>query len=83
MTDHPCKGMTAAQRRWFEAIATGTHGSLAPKKVMAALLEKGVVEHTGQREISPGPMVVTIQDYAIPLGLHAQWCAWCAEQGRA
>ena len=23
---------------------------------------------------------ITVQEYDIPVAVHAQWCAWCAEQ---
>lgn len=79
MTDHPCKGMTKAQRQWFERIATGTHGSLVPKKTMAVLLERGLVEHIGNQKFGSGPLAVLVKEYDVPIPVHVQWCQWCSE----
>lgn len=65
-TKHPCAGMTASQRRAFEAIATGTHSSLLPKKSLDALVARGLLVH--------------VKHHEIPLWAHQQWCAWRAER---
>lgn len=79
MTDHPCKGMTKAQRQWFEKIATGTSGSLAPKKTLDALIERGLVEPAGEKKFGQGPFSVVVQEYRVPNFVHMQWCKWCWE----
>lgn len=67
MTDHPCKGMTQAQRETFELIAINVHPICSPK-TRDALLASGLVV-----ESNSGYLYV-------PPDIHYQWCKWCAEQ---
>lgn len=79
MTDHPCKGMTKAQRQWFERIATGASGDLAAKKTIAALLARGVVVRAPDRVLGDWPLAVHVKVYDIPEPIFRQWCQWCSE----
>lgn len=78
-SEHPCKGMTAAQRQAFERIAINQVPSCKPQTIKA-LLEAGLIEQ-GQGEIrrdALGPY--TIPNYFVPIAIHAQWCRWCGER---
>lgn len=83
MTDHPCKGMTPAQRRDFERIAIGQQ-PLGGWRVTAKLVDRGLVVKATAKRVGVdafGPIMVP--DWFVPLAVHAQWCAWCSEQAFA
>lgn len=80
--EHPCKGMTTAQRRAFERIATG---DACPARVqpgvIARLMERGVIERGPNKVLGRDRFgIVSIPQYFVALRLHAQWCAWCSER---
>lgn len=79
MREHPCKGMTKAQRAAFEQIAINQH-PYATHKTLKALREKGLIDY---REITIGRDAlgkITVPEWFVPLPVHAQWCAWCSAQ---
>lgn len=79
MTDHPCKGMCAEQVAAFEQIAVGAVPQcLWPD--LDALLAAGVIARGEDipRRDSMGAYVSV--HFYVPVSVHAQWCAWCAEQ---
>jgi hypothetical protein len=68
MTDHPCKDMTPQQIAAFERIAI----NLPPecrRPTLAALAERGVIARRSDGS------------FYVPVHVHHQWCAWCAESG--
>jgi hypothetical protein len=78
MTDHPCKGLTKTQREAFERIAINQFPR-CPQSTLDALLKRGVIECTNEaRRDALGSYLV--QNYYVPLPVHAQWCEWASEQ---
>lgn len=80
MTEHPCKGMTPAQRRDFERIAIG-QPPLGGYRTIEKLKARGLVEDgptvvVGRDRFGP----VTRPSWYVPLPFHARWCRWCSEQ---
>jgi hypothetical protein len=69
--------LTTRQRDTLSRIAVGLDGGNhpAPLKVLA---EKGLI--VGRRELLPGMPPVEIVRWELPLDVHIQWAAWCAEQ---
>jgi len=79
VTDHPCKGMTRAQREAFERVAVNQMPACTWPTI-DALLKAGVIER-GEAETRRDAMgVYQIPSFRVPLAVHAQWCAWCSEQ---
>lgn len=79
MTDHPCKGMTKAQRDAFEAIAI----NLQPQctwPTIDVLLKAGVIERGEGEKRRDAMGTYEIPSFFVPLPIHMQWCEWCAEQ---
>lgn len=74
------KGLTEAQQRVFEQIATGNdagHNS----RTLAALVKKGMIEEEKQSGGTyRGKTIFWITRYFVPLPVQLLWCAWCAEQ---
>lgn len=79
MTKHPCKGMTAAQRKAFELIAI-SQPPLCGKPTIDALLKAGLIERGEDEERRDAMGVYTIPSFFVPLPIHFQWCEWCSEQ---
>jgi len=78
MTDHPCKGMTRAQRDAFERIATNQTPNCMWLTI-DALMAAGVIER-GQDEVRHDALGrYVIPSFYVPLNVHRQWCAWCAQ----
>lgn len=79
MTDHPCKGMTKAQRETFERIAINERPT-CQWSTIEALLDAGVIER-GEDDVRRDAMgIFKIPNFRVPIHVHAQWCAWCSEQ---
>lgn len=79
MTDHPCKGMTEAQKRAFELIAVNQFPA-CQWPTIDALLRAGVIER-GKGETRRDAMgVYDVPSFNVPLPVHMQWCEWCSEQ---
>ncbi len=79
MTEHPAIAAkcTKAQIALFEQIAADQFVYAHPKR-LKALADKGLiefVEHTQADKFGK----FTFEEPVVPLHLHAQWCAWCAE----
>lgn len=80
MTDHPCKGRSAAQIDAFEAIAVNGAPSCKPA-TLAALESAGLIVRAGSSTVGKDAFgAVTVPAYVVPLPVHMQWCAWAAEQ---
>lgn len=80
MTDHPCKGLSKAARKAFEAISINQPPRCA-QKTLDLLLERGLIERAPDRIVAQsalGPIVV--KDYRVPLPVHYQFCTWASEQ---
>ena len=81
MTQHPAANCTKRQREVFEQIGIGQDAGHHPA-TLAALERKGLI--ASKTEIDrQGYPPVTIKRYHVPLLLHMQWCAWCAENTTA
>lgn len=73
-------GLTPAQQRVFEQIATGNDAG-HNNRTLGALVHKGLIE----KEQTPGgsyrgKTIFWITRYYVPLPVHMRWCVWCAEQ---
>jgi hypothetical protein len=80
MTDHPCNGMTKAQRATFERIAI-SQPPYAGERTLTALLARGVVERVHRESRDPiSGFTFSWWEYHVPLPVHMQWCEWCSEQ---
>jgi hypothetical protein len=80
MTEHPCEGLSRAARDAFERIAVNQFPA-CQWPVLDELLFAGVVLR-GPDEIRRDAMgVYRVPSFCVAIGIHAQWCAWCAEQG--
>lgn len=77
--------LTPAQDKAFGQIAIGQHPFCSPKTIRA-LLDKGLIKEGEDKKIygkgnSPIDRIpVVVKDYYVPLDIHMEWCAWCAEQ---
>lgn len=79
MTEHPCKGMTKAQREAFEQIAVNMPPSASHKNLLA-LRANGLVDYENEVIGRDALGAITVPRWFVPLPVHAQWCAWCSEQ---
>ena len=79
MTDHPCKGMSAAAVSTFEGIAISMPVPFR-RQAIAALLARGLIEKVGDRVLGRDAFgKITVPEYAVPLPIHYQWCKWASE----
>lgn len=82
MTDHPCKGMTPAQRRDFELIATGQRpkgGYLTLRRLKA----RGLVEDAPPKILKSTRFGdIEIAQWQVPIPVHMQWCQWATEHAK-
>lgn len=78
MTDHPCKGMTKAQREAFERIAINQPPD-ATHKTLKALRAKGLIDYVDKVVGRDALGSITVPEWFVPLPVHAQWCEWCHE----
>lgn len=78
MVDHPCKGLTKAQREAFERVATNQHPGCAWPTI-DVLLKAGVIERGPDDMRRDALGVYAIPRFHVPIPVHHQWCAWCAE----
>ena len=65
MTDHPCKGMTRAQREAFERIAVNQHPQ-ATHKTLLALREKGLIGYTDKVVGRDALGKITVPEWFVP-----------------
>lgn len=78
-TRHPCAGMTKAQKKAFEMIATGRDYGLHASSV-DALVAAGLVLRLRDQIIGRDAFgAISVPRYEVPLPVHMQWCQWCAE----
>jgi len=78
MTPHPCKGMTRAQRRDFELIATG-HRPRGGDTTINKLRARGLIADAPQ-EVLGRDVIFIVPVWYVPIPIHMQWCKWAAEQ---
>lgn len=79
-TPHPCAGMTPAQRRDFERIATNER-PLGGYRVIKALENRGLIERDEPKQVGKdalGPIMVP--QWFVPLAYHMQFCRWASER---
>lgn len=77
MTTLDMAALTAAQRDVLGQIAISQDGGHHPK-VLAALEDKGLI--VGYRQMLGGHPPLEVIRWVLPIGVHIQWAAWCAEQ---
>lgn len=81
MADHPCKGMTRAQREAFERIAIQQpHG--ATHKTLLALRARGLVDYNDKVIGRDSLGKITVPEWFVPTAVHMQWCEWCSREIR-
>jgi hypothetical protein len=77
---HPCHGLSRAERNAFEAIAI----NLKPKcsaRTIQRLLERGLIAKQEKSvHFSDGLPPLVVDDFYVPLPVHLQWCEWGAER---
>lgn len=79
MTDHPCKGMTPAQRRDFELIAIGQRPR-GGYGVLKKLKERGLIEEDAPQVVGRDSFgLIKIPRWYVPMKIHMQWCQWADE----
>lgn len=78
MTEHPCKGMTKAQREAFELIAVNQFPA-CKWPTIDALLAAGVIERGPSETRKDAMGIYHIPSFFVPLPIHIQWCEWCSE----
>lgn len=79
MTDHPCKGLSKAQREAFEQIAI-SQPPRATHKTLISMRQKGLIDYV-DREIGRDALgKIVVPEWFVPLPIHMQWCEWCSEQ---
>lgn len=79
MTDHPCQGMTQAQREAFERIAVNQQPE-CKWDTIDALIDARVIERGPSETRKDAMGVYHIPSFFVPLPIHAQWCQWCSER---
>lgn len=79
--DHPCKGMTRAQRDAFERIASGQAHN-ATHRTLLALRQRGVVDYESKIVGRDALGTFSVPEWFVPLPVHAQWCEWCTQEIR-
>jgi hypothetical protein len=78
-TPHPCAGMTPAQRRDFELIATGQRPR-GGYQTINKLKARGLIEDAPPKVLGRDALgVIAIPQWTVPLSVHMQWCKWCNE----
>lgn len=79
MTDHPAiaAGCTKAQVKAFELIAVGETAGHRPG-VLTALGTKGLIDFVS-RSGKDALGSYTWREPFVPMSVHVQWAAWCAE----
>ena len=76
--EHPCKGLSQAQVDAFEQIAVGMKPP-ATKRDWDALEKRGVIVRGADLVRRDALGEYKIPQWEVPIHIHAQWCAWCAE----
>ena len=70
--------LTKAQLRTLGAISVNDdHGQHHPK-VIAKLIELGLIEEIPDK-ILPGRFPVHVKQYGMPIYAHIAWCEWCSK----
>jgi hypothetical protein len=76
---HPCDGMTAAETRAFEAIATGRPPRCS-QKTLLRLIEAGLVIKHIRQFTNEGLPLINVWDYQIPVSAHYEFCEWSSQK---
>lgn len=69
--------LTKRQLEVFEQIATGNDTG-HPRITLDSLERRGYIESEFQQLRGFPPVAVC--KYSVPIPVHMQWCAWCAEK---
>lgn len=71
-------GLTPAQQRTFEQIATNQDGGHHPA-TLKALMRLGMIDYRNEEKRDElGEYQIT--HFFIPAAWHLRWCEWCAAQ---
>ena len=73
------RNLTKAQEEAFERIACNLPAQCA-QRTIDALKAKGLVEEYEECIGADALGAILVSAYEVPLGVHAEWCGWCAEQ---
>ena len=74
------RNLPSTQAAVFEQIAIGNDAG-HDSRTLAKLLNAELITRTEQRKTDTFGEFV-IYRYEVPLPVHMEWCAWCAEQER-
>lgn len=72
--------LSAAQQRVAGNVAINLDLG-HPPRVLARLVELGLIEPYEERQGGHPPLTVT--RYRMPLAVHLAWCEWCTKQEEA
>ena len=75
MSKYFVDGLTKSQVITFEKIAIGKNSGINPK-VADRLVKRGLLERYHEISIGGGFRIIR---YKVPVPIHAEWCAWCAD----
>lgn len=75
------RNLTLAQLRAFEAIAINQDASFrrAQMPMLKRLEADGLIVNTPQDLGYIDETQIVLHSYSVPPAIHAEWCAWCAE----
>lgn len=71
----PHPGRTPAERRALDAIGCGETLPVMHPKVRQNLLDAGLIEQCGERQIGAGPFAAHVPIYQMPVLVHFLWCS--------
>lgn len=76
---HPCAGLSKRAHEVFEQVAIGNDLGHHPR-ILETLTSRGLIERRDEEVAGPfRGTTMTINRYAVPLIVHAEWCSWCNE----
>lgn len=72
------RNLSPTQSVVFEQIATGNDAA-HNRRTLAALVRKELIVEEEQPKHFYN-VAMAVRRYYVPVGVHMEWCAWCAEQ---
>lgn len=80
VTDHPCKGLSAAAIAAFEQIAIGQPPT-ATTRTLRMLRRRELIAFAGMKVVGRDRFgAIELPEYFVPIPVHYQWCTWASEQ---
>ena len=81
--EHPCEGLSIAEVRAFDAIASGAEPTNA-RYALPQLARLGYLKETGWPRYPGGEAEqLAVHRYKIPVSLHIEWCQWIIQQAKS